>query len=64
MKYYTNRKRGWNLECLGKSFHKLASFKNAKRLKDLSFCASGLSALRMYVEGQIEALQVRPHFRT
>ena len=64
MKYYANRKRDWNLECLGTSFHKIASFKNVKRLKDLSFCASGFRALRMYVEGQIEALQVRPHFQS
>ena len=27
-------------------------------------CASGFRALRMYVEEQIEALQVRPHFRS
>ena len=27
-------------------------------------CASGFRTLRMFVEGQIEALQVRPHFRS
>ena len=64
MKYYANRKRGWNLECLGTSFHKLGSFKNVKTPEGLELCASGFRALRMCVEGQIEALQVQPHFRS
>ena len=59
-----------DLECLGTAFHKLASFKNVKQPQQNEtpqgpeLCAFGISALRMYVEGQIEPLQIRPHFRS
>ena len=69
MKYYANRKRGWTWSAWvhpSTNLHPSRMSNNYNGMETPQgpeLCASGIHALRMYVEGQIETLQVRPHFR-